>query len=301
MQKTLHWRKIQSRISLGDEMSKNILIIFIFFALVGGIVYLISTKEFTDPAMTFPEELDKNGCLGLTYHRVRDENFFYKIFGLATQSEELTKYSVYTKQLENQMKQLKEQGATFVTPDELREAKRTGTFPDKCIWITFDDIDVSVYKNAYPILKKNNIPFTLFIIAGQVGKDYSNLEMASWGQLQTMIKSGLATIGSHTFDMHYFSGDVPVFFLEGNYRDFQEDLQLSKELIEDHLNIEVKDFAYPFGNGRAELVNPIKQSGYETASILAPRSITSENDNYWMNRILVNQPVFDEIVLQWIK
>jgi poly-beta-1,6-N-acetyl-D-glucosamine N-deacetylase len=285
---------------LGDEMSKNILILLLFFALVGGGVYFISTKDFTDPAMTFPEELDKNGCLGLTYHRVRNENLFYNIFGLVTQSEELTKYSVYTKQFETQMKQLKEQGATFVTPDELREAKQTGTFPEKCIWISFDDIDVSVYENAFPILKKDKIPFTLFIIAGQVGKQYSNLEMASWEQLQTMINSGLATVGSHTFDMHYFSGDDPVFFLERNYRDFQKDLQLSKNTLEEKLNIESKDFAYPFGNARADLVDAIKQSGYETASILAPRSITSENDNYWMNRILVNQPVFDEIVQQWL-
>ncbi|WP_099363976.1 polysaccharide deacetylase family protein [Fredinandcohnia onubensis] len=281
-------------------MSKNFLILLLFFALVGGVIYFISTKDFTDPAMTFPEELDKDGCLGLTYHRVRNENLFYNIIGLATQAEESTKFSVYTEQFETQMKQLKEQGATFVTPDELREAKQTETFPEKCIWISFDDIDVSVYENAFPILKENNIPFTLFIIAGQVGKDYSNLEMASWEQLQTMINSGLATIGSHTFDMHYFSEDVPVFFLEGNYRDFQKDLQLSKDTIEEQLNVEVKDFAYPFGNGRADLVDAIKQSGYSSASILAPRSITSENDNYWMNRILVNQPVFDEIVQQWI-
>ncbi|MCS0543202.1 polysaccharide deacetylase family protein, partial [Aeromonas veronii] len=198
------------------------------------------------------------------------------------------------------MKQLKEHGATFVTLDELREAKKTRTFPEKCNWISFDDIDVSVYENAFPILKENKIPFTLFIIAGQVGKDYSNLEMASWEQLQIMINSGLATIGSHTYDMHYFSGDIPVFFLEGHYQDFQKDLKLSKNTLEEQLNVEVKDFAYPFGNARADLVDAIKQSGYETASILAPRSFTSENDNYWMNRILVNQPVFDEIVQQWI-
>ncbi|WP_099354400.1 polysaccharide deacetylase family protein [Fredinandcohnia onubensis] len=281
-------------------MSKNLFIIIVFLALTGGIVYFIYTKEFYEPAMTFPEELDKDGCLGLTYHRVRNESLFYRVFGLVTQSEELTKYSVYTKQFENQMKQLKEHGATFVTLDELREVKKTRTFPEKCIWISFDDIDVSVYENAFPILKENKIPFTLFIIAGQVGKDYSNLEMASWEQLQIMINSGLATIGSHTYDMHYFSGDIPVFFLEGHYQDFQKDLKLSKNTLEEQLNVEVKDFAYPFGNARADLVDAIKQSGYETASILAPRSITSENDNYWMNRILVNQPVFDEIVQQWI-
>lgn len=281
-------------------MSKNLLIIIVFLALIGVIVYFISTKEFSEPAMTFPEELDKDGCLGLTYHRVRNESLYYRIFGLVTESEELTKYSVYTKQFETQMKQLKEQGVTFVTPEELREAKQLGTFPEKCIWISFDDIDVSVFENAFPILKENNIPFTIFIIAGQVGEDYSNLEMASWEQLQTMINSGLATIGSHTYDMHYFSGDLPVFFLEEHYRDFQKDLKLSKNTLEEQLNVKVKDFAYPFGNAGADLVDAIKQSGYETASILAPRSITSENDNYWLNRILVNQPVFDEIVQQWL-
>jgi len=282
-------------------MKKNIAIIFVMIGMLVGIYYLISTKDFTEPAMTFPEELEGNGCVGLTYHRIRNQNPLYSMIGFLTHSEELMKYSVYAEQFEEQMKTLKEQGATFLTPNELREAKRTGDIPIKCVWISFDDIDTSVYNNAFPILKKYEIPFTIFIIAGQVGKDFSNLEMASWEQLQEMVKSGLVTVGSHTYDMHAFSGEQPVFFLEDRFIDFKKDLLLSKKTLEENLAVEVNDFAYPFGNGQEKLAEAIKQSGYESASILAPRAITSDNDNYWLNRILVNQPVFEEHILPWVK
>ena len=61
----------------------------------------------------------------------------------------------------------------------LERYQEVGEFPEKCIWISFDDVDEAVYQNTFPILKENNIPFTLFVITGQVGKDFGNLKLAS--------------------------------------------------------------------------------------------------------------------------
>ena len=36
--------------------------------------------------------------------------------------------------------------------------------------ITFDDIPESVFTNAYPILKKYNIPFTIFVAIKYIGE-----------------------------------------------------------------------------------------------------------------------------------
>ena len=274
-------------------------ICIVLIIILGGYLFY-GNIDFSKPAMSFPEELDTNGCLGLNYHRVREDTQFNKSIEFLTGSDELTMYNVYEDDFKKQMKLLKERGAIFLSPDEIRVAQEDGKFPDKCVWISFDDIDISVYRNAFPILKEYEIPFTLFVIAGHVGDEFGNLSLSSWEQLKEMVDSELATVGSHTYDMHELVGDEPIFFKEGKQQKFEKDLLLSKKTIEKNLNVQVKDFAYPYGNGRDDLAYSIHRSGFESAYILAPRSITADNDKYWINRILVNDEVFEEIVVKWI-
>ncbi|GEK88370.1 intercellular adhesin biosynthesis polysaccharide N-deacetylase [Alkalibacterium putridalgicola] len=253
--------------------------------------------------MTFPEPLETNGCLALNYHRVRDGRLSTTVIETLTQSDELQYYSVYTDEFDRQMRTLKEEGAYFATLEEIMAFQAEGAFPDKCVWVSFDDIDITVYENAFPILERYDIPFTLYAIANHVGSsNFNNLKMASWTQIQEMVDSGLASVGSHTYDMHYLVDDAPVFFDDSNQTAFAEDLVKSKAVIEAELEgVEVLDFAYPYGNGTTELAEVIQASGLRSAVILAPRIIAPGNAPYWLNRILVDDVVFDNIVLPWVK
>ncbi|MEH6995766.1 polysaccharide deacetylase family protein [Neobacillus drentensis] len=274
--------------------------ISITLMVIGCGYYFYTHTDFSKSAMNFPEELNTNGCLGLTYHRIRNDNLINTTIEFLTGSDELTMYNVYEDNFRKQMKILKEKGAVFLNPSEIRQAQVNDKFPDKCVWVSFDDIDISVFQNAFPIMKEYNIPFTIFIIAGHVGKDFDNLKLSSWNQLQEMVDSGLVTVGSHTFDMHKLVGNEPIFFRKGNIQAFEEDLLFSKKTFEKHLGVTVDDFAYPYGNGKEELAAVIQRCGFKSAYILAPRSITSDNDRYWMNRILVNDEVFEKTVMGWI-
>lgn len=52
----------------------------------------------------------------------------------------------------------------------------------------------------------------------------------------------------------------------------------SKQVIENNLKgVEVVDFAYPYGDGKKELVPVVEQTGFSSAYILAPRIISTEN------------------------
>lgn len=253
-------------------------------------------------AMNFPEPPKKNGCLGLNYHRIRDDKLSTKILESLTNSDELKFYSIYENEFRNHIETLVEKNVKFVTPDDIRIYNERGQFPDNCVWISFDDVDTSVYENAFPILKEYNIPFTLFLIAGQVGNDnYENLNLADWNQIQEMVDSGLANIGSHTYDMHYMKNNTPVFFYPEEQQSFLEDLLKSKETIETNLHgVKVIDFAYPFGEGSDELVEIIKEAGFQSANILAPRIIDENNNPYWQNRIIVDHNVFKDVIIPWL-
>lgn len=290
-------------------MSKKIFIWLTVIALIS--LFFLSRKELVieafssdKPAMTFPKELMKNGCLGLNYHRVQDDNLLVISARSLLQSKEFVQYSVLQSEFKEQMDTLVEAGAVFLNEEQLLKAKAQNSFPEKCVWISFDDIDKSVYENAFPILKEANIPFTLFVIAGHVGsKDFSNLEMATWDELREMEKSGLADFGSHTFDMHRFEGEtpVPVFLLPDQSAAFKEDLKKSVEKIESELDVTVRSFAYPYGNTNKLVTRLVKEQGLEAGHILAPQVIRPADDNFHINRIIVNQTTFDDVLLPYLE
>ncbi|MDN5708965.1 MAG: polysaccharide deacetylase family protein [Planococcus sp. (in: firmicutes)] len=254
------------------------------------------------PAMSFPEKLIENGCLGLNYHRVQNDDLLVKSARSVLQTNELVQYSVLQSEFKAQIDALVAADANFLNEEQLLKAKASGDFPEKCVWISFDDIDVSVYENAFPVLKEANVPFTLFVIAGQVGnKDFSNLEMSTWDQLREMKDSGLADFGSHTFDMHRFEGDTPVFLVPEQIDAFKKDLKKSVETIESELGVKVKSFAYPYGNTNERVVRALKEQGLEAGHILAPQTIRPLDDNYWINRIIVNQTTFDDVLLPYLE
>ncbi|MCS6893037.1 MAG: polysaccharide deacetylase family protein [Deltaproteobacteria bacterium] len=90
------------------------------------------------PSQNFPNAslVLKNGTLVLMYHAVTDER----------------RGSAYVspKTFERQIRQLKNQGYTFITPRDLLEGKGGG----KSVLLTFDDWYKDFYNNVFPILKK---------------------------------------------------------------------------------------------------------------------------------------------------
>lgn len=287
---------------------KRKIFIWMFIIVLINLFFLWRKELFVEafskdkPAMSFPEELIKNGCLGLNYHRVQDDSLLVKTARNLLQSKEFVQYSVLKSEFKEQIDTLAEAGAVFLNEEQLLTAKAQGEFPEKCVWISFDDIDRSVYENAFPILKEANVPFTLFIIAGHVGsKDFSNLEMASWDELREMKNSGLADFGSHTYDMHRFEGETPVFLKPDQSAEFERDLEKSVEKIESELDIAVKSFAYPYGDNNKQVIRILKEQGFEAGYILAPQVIRPADDNFYINRIIVNQTTFDDVLMPYLE
>lgn len=270
--------------------------IFLFRKEVGG--YLFISNE---PSMTFPNELEVEGCLGLNYHRVLPDTILNRTARWVLNSNDLVKFSVLTTELEEQLNNLTMAGATFVTEDELLQAKSNGVFPDKCVWVSFDDIDTTVFEYAFPILEEAKVPFTMFVIAGQVGNEnFNNLRMATWEDLQEMQESGLASFGSHTYDMHRFENEVPVFLLSEHREDFKEDLTYSIQTIESKLGISVRSFAYSYGSTDDTTARIVKEQ-FEAGYILSPQTIRPQDDNFYLNRIVVNHTTFLEEILPFIE
>jgi len=88
---------------------------------------------------------------------------------------------------------LKQNGYTFMTLSQVHDQWASDKdLPNKTVAITFDDGYESVYTYALPIAKKYKVPFTDFIIAGDVNVPGHLTEE----QLRDMLSTGLVEIGS---------------------------------------------------------------------------------------------------------
>ncbi len=138
------------------------------------------------------------------------------------------------------------------------------TIPSNPIIVTFDDGYLSNYEVAYPILKKLEIPATIFVVTDTVGetggKGKVNYSHFTWSQAKEMQESGLIEIQSHTND-HIKLGEIDIDTV--NY-----ELRKSKYLIEKNLGTTCDMIAYPYGSYSSEAIEASKKAGFKAQCLV---------------------------------
>jgi len=118
----------------------------------------------------------------------------------------------------------------------------------KMILLTIDDGYISFYKHAWPFLKKNKIPFLLFISTKQVGnKGYMN-----WEQINEVSKEDFAYIGNHSYSHDYL--------VDFKFEEFKIDINKAITNFKKNLGFNPIFFSYPFGEFSLKQKNFIKKN-----------------------------------------
>lgn len=234
--------------------------------------------------------LEGEGLVVLCYHRVLPSwpLFWGRLF--CRSDAELSRYALSTREFASQMDYLRQQWVRFVTPQEAEEFL-TGrrSFPGKLVLVTFDDGDLSIYKHAFPLLKEKRIPFLLFLMTGQVGKEWEGFTMCSWDQVREMVDSGLCTVGLHTHDLHYLDPQAkkPAFLLSSKEELFAADTTSGTSCIEKHLGVKVRYFAYPYGFGTPATDQILLSQGIPNIFSLTSKVNRPGEPRFFIGRILV--------------
>lgn len=107
--------------------------------------------------------IPKRNLTILAYHGVMDvgKNYLYDIDCVSSRVE----------QFEDQIVFLKNNFNIITFSDYCEKYLSNNLIPDKTVIITFDDGYRNNYTDVYPILKKYNIPATIFLTAGLVSTD----------------------------------------------------------------------------------------------------------------------------------
>jgi len=182
---------------------------------------------------------------------------------------------------EKHLEYLEANGYRTVTIDEVID-HMAGTKPleGKCVALTFDDGDGSVYDYAYPLLEKYGMKGTLFVITSKIGQEWNELSLSPIDELREMQRSGVMSIQSHTHDMHYKikRGKIPhptfdVLAKSGSndeWVEVRDDLVKSRALIGHIFGEEPRTLAWPFGFGSASSDAIAREAGFEGICSLWP-------------------------------
>ena len=138
----------------------------------------------------------------------------------------------------------------FISHNEFEEAINSKSL-EKKILITVDDGFISFYNNAWPILKKKEIPFIIFINTETIG---SNGYM-DWPQIKEISKFDFVHIGNHSHSHGYL--------VDKTDEEIEKDLKTSIKIFKEKLNHETKFFAYPFGEYKKSYIQIVKKLGFK--------------------------------------
>jgi len=188
-----------------------------------------------------------------------------------------------TKAFEKQMNMLLKYGTPISLSDGTTVLKSRNN-----IAVTFDDAYQSLLQNAVPVLRAKNIPATIFVPTGCLGRrpywiknknhNYSDQIVATEAQLNAL-PADLITIGSHSVS-HIKLTDVEESLA-------RKEIFKSKETLEKILNKKVTLFSAPFATLDEKLSNLFVEAGYKRVFLNIPAFPATETDSYIMGRTSV--------------
>lgn len=182
---------------------------------------------------------------------------------------------------QRQMRFLKERRYNVIPLEKLavliREKKK---IPARTIAITIDDGHKDNYYYIFPVLKKYNLPATMFLIVNEIGR--SQNDRLSWREIKEMQDSGLISFGSHTL------GAEPLVNIRSE-EEVRRQIFESKKILEEKLGKEVKIFSYPEGFFNAKIKKMVIQAGYLAAVSTSPGISFSSYDIFALKRLRISQ------------
>lgn len=177
--------------------------------------------------------------------------------------------------LEAQLQQLRQNGFTFISLDQLVQHLRTGQpLPEKPVLLSFDDGYAGHYEHVYPLLKRYNAPAVFSVFPGKLDGDVAGRSTLTWAQLQEMAANPLVTVASHSvthpLDLRQISADQ----LRTEVRD-------AKQILEDRLGIPIRYFTYPTGYYDDRVAEAVAEAGYLAALTMRnfDEKLASESDS----------------------
>ena len=171
---------------------------------------------------------------------------------------------------------IKKNNFGFVNPDSF-ENNLINSKDKKKVLLTIDDGFKSFYDQAWPLLKKDKIPFILFVSTRDVG----NKGYMTWEQIKEISKEKFVHIGNHSYSHDYL--------IDKTNDEIIYDINLAKKDFKNNLGYDSPFFSYPFGEYSNNFKDIIKSFGFKYAFGQHSGVADQTKDFYELPRFPINE------------
>ena len=208
------------------------------------------------------QDIDDFGLISLMYHRFEENKY--------------PSTNIRIDDFEKHIKILQENNIRFINPKNFENEIKNNKKQRK-ILLTIDDGFSSFYQNAWPLLKKEKIPFILFVSTREVGA----FNYMTWDQIREISKEDFVEIGNHSHTHEYLVDESKDLILD--------DIKKSISIFKDQLGKNSEFFSYPFGEYSLEFKKLIKSLGFKSAFGQHSGVIDETKDFYELPRFPINE------------
>ncbi len=208
---------------------------------------------------------EENSAIVLMYHRFNEA--------------EHPATSISSKTFEKQMQYLKDNNFKVLPTSSLIPFfNKEIQLPKKSVFITIDDAYKSVYQIAYPILKKYNFPFSVFVSTKFVSTN-KNSDFMSWEMLKNLSKENVEILNhtkSHKNLINLLPSEIKREFLDAEEEIFKNIGKIGKIT------------SYPYGESNLTVENIAKELNFKLAFSQHSSPIHISHDKMKLARFALN-------------
>ena len=224
----------------------------------------------------------------LVYHSVSDDPHPF-----------IRSFAVSPRTFARQLDAIRDADMQPLTVSDFVAKRAVNELPARPVVITFDDGWKDTATTAVAELSQRSMLATLYVTtgflrgrAGQTRIDAPSSEALHWGDLAPLAAAGIE-IGAHTIT-HPALDAVPVAVA-------RREVLGSREVLQDHLGLPVRSFAYPYGYNSARVRSIVAEAGFDSACVVR-NALSSERDSpFTLARILVRNDTTIEHYRSWLR
>lgn len=191
--------------------------------------------------------------------------------------------SMTTDSFKAQIKEITSRDYNVMRLPELVKAQKNGqVLPRRSIALTFDSVNRDFIKYTAPLLLDAELPFTVFISAGQIDQKGNDV---SWDDVRALAKDNLVTIGLSAYSYDHNAGL--------SKEALTADINQSRARVREELKIEPTLFAYPYGEYSVAYRSIVEQQGFAAAFGQQSGVASKESDPFTLPRFTMTEDLSD--------
>lgn len=224
----------------------------------------------------------------LLHPKVGEIWMLHRVVEKRSEKPEQRVLEVTSEWLEQEILEYQKKGYTFVSINDVSLFQVSGFKFHRFVCVTFDDGYRDNYTLAYPLLKRLDVPFTVYVTTGFIDNQmpmwwYPNEKLGiSTDELKMLAADPLCTIGAHTVS-HPKLDTL-------SYEEQSKEIAASKLELERLLGHPVQHFSFPHGAHNADTLAICRELGFKTNVMAWGGPVRLGNNRFLMPRMNMKQP-----------